>query len=79
MASRIFNQPPPTTPVVTPANHVGWNDLIRQVIERAELRGDRRLSGLRKSLTDGRAEAHLRRLGIISETDLHREFPTPDK
>ncbi len=46
-----------------------------KAIDQAERANDRRLPGLRKALADGKAEKHLRMLGIICEADLFREFP----
>lgn len=75
MATRAFNQPPQTSPVKMPRNLEEWATLMRKAIEHAEATGDRRIHGLRKALVDGNSERHLRTLGIISETCLHREFP----
>jgi hypothetical protein len=50
---------------------------MMDVIAQAETTEDRRLPGLRKALVDGKAETHLRRLGIISAVDMGREFPKP--
>jgi hypothetical protein len=47
---------------------------MRKVIDRAERTRDRRLAGLRKAMLEGKAEDHLRLLGIISEVDIRREF-----
>lgn len=47
------------------------------VIDRAEQLGSRHLPGLRQAQANGRAEAHLRLLGIIHTGDIEREFPLP--
>lgn len=54
---------------------VGWDALMRKVIARAEETEDRRLEGLKKACEEGRSEAFLRRMGIICEVDIVREFP----
>lgn len=54
---------------------LGWDQLMRLAIRRAEATGDKRLEGLRKALRDGKSEMLLRKLGVISEDDLPREFP----
>lgn len=74
--TRAFKQA--AQPVVqTPKNHNEWKALLNQVIDRAERMGHRQLPGLRAAMTENRAETHLRRLGIISQNDLDREFPQP--
>jgi hypothetical protein len=40
----------------------------------AESSKDRRLEGLRNALANNQAEKHLRKLGIIHEGDIKREF-----
>ncbi len=56
---------------------LGWASLMRQVIARAETVGDRRVAGLKAALQGGESEALLRKLGIICENDVAREFPDP--
>lgn len=76
MPTRLLNQNlPPKPRIQTPNRREGWNQLLRTTITRAELTGDRRLEGLKRALVDGTAEKHLRRLGIIHDVDLTREFP----
>lgn len=58
-----------------PLGPVEWNHLLAKAIKRAEAKGDPRLAGLRRASMDGKAESVLRKFGIISETDLLREFP----
>jgi hypothetical protein len=48
---------------------------MQAVIARAELVGDPQLASLRKALADGQSEPYLRRLGVIHEGDIDREFP----
>lgn len=78
MATRVFNKPPPKSTIQAPKSRDEWTLLMRQVIAKAETQNDRRLPGLRKALVDGKAETHLRMLGIIHEGDIHREFPNKD-
>lgn len=52
---------------------------MQLVIRRAEQSQDRRLLGLRAALADGKTETALRRLGIIHEIDVEREFPSSEK
>lgn len=77
MATRIFDRPTPT--ILHPKNQGEWTKLCQAAIRHAELTKDRRLSGLRTALATGKAEQHLRRMGIIHEGDLAREFPTSGK
>lgn len=81
MASRQLNQPKQSQkkPILAPERKLDWQRLLRLAIQRAELTQDRRLTGLQKALSDGRAEPHLRLLGIIHPGDLDREFPSPSK
>ena len=79
MATRLFKKSKVVSGVKTPQRDTEWTQLMRQTIQRADKLGDRRTQGLRKALADGKAEAHLRRMGVICETDLHREFPGTEK
>jgi hypothetical protein len=54
---------------------VGWDQLIQRAIQRAEQLKDPRLGMLRQGARQGRAQQTLKRLGIIGEVDLAREFP----
>jgi len=78
MASRAYNQTPPKTAIKTPQNYSEWHSFLVKVIERAARQEDRRLPGLRKALVEGNAEKYLRMMGIISTTDVLREFPEKD-
>lgn len=75
MATRVFTNKAPTA-IQPPKTLNEWRLLMRQVIERAEIQGDRRVEGLRKAMADGNAERHLRMMGIIHPTDILREFPS---
>ena len=59
----------------SPTTAGGWNQLLTQVIRRAEALHDPRGQVFRKAMTMGTAESTLRRYSILSETDIHREFP----
>jgi hypothetical protein len=58
------------------ASPVDWERLAHQAIARAEQAGDPRAGAIRTALTQGRASQFLKRLGIIGEIDISREFPT---
>ena len=52
-----------------------WNRLLRTAIQMAEKSGSiRRLRALRAALQQGKAKECLKRLSVISEGDLQREF-----
>ena len=77
MASRTLGQPQKPTTIQAPERKVDWQRLMQAAIARAELIGSPQVHGLRKALADGQSEAYLRRLGIIHEGDILREFPAP--
>ena len=58
-----------------PTGVIGWNQLLSQAIRQAEKIGDPRAAGLKKAMRDNAAEPTLRKFGILSETDIQREFP----
>jgi hypothetical protein len=60
---------------ITPILPHEWLTLLKTAIAQAEQRGDPRLEGFRKGLEVGQAERVLRRLGIVCQADLRREFP----
>jgi hypothetical protein len=71
--TRLVNNPKPQKRGVMSV--VGWEQLLRKAILRAEKAQDRRLEGLKKALQDRRSELLLRKMGVICEADLDREFP----
>jgi len=77
MPIRLLNQSNPSSAkrIQAPDRREDWKQLLVKAIQRAEATGDRRLEGLKRALVDGQAERHLRRLGIIHDVDLSREFP----
>lgn len=52
-----------------------WNRLLRKAIQMAEAGGSvRRLRMLKRALGQGKAREYLKRLSIVCEADLQREF-----
>jgi hypothetical protein len=76
MRTRLLNKPKdgPKRGALSP---MGWEMLMQKAIQRAEASQDRRLDGLKRAMKDGKSESFLRKLGIICEVDLLREFPDP--
>jgi len=58
-----------------PTRQEDWKQLLHKAIAQAESIKDRRLNGLRHALINNQAEKYLRKLGIIHEGDIKREFP----
>lgn len=54
---------------------VDWDRLLRQAIQLAEQQQDARLKSLQMAAQQGQAMKVLKRMGIIGENDLKREFP----
>lgn len=79
MATRLYNQAETKKARKAPMKQTEWVRLMQRTIAQADKIGDRRAYGLRKALADGKTEPMLRRLGIISEADLRREFPEKAK
>jgi hypothetical protein len=73
MATRK-NEPTVKKPA-PPATPSAWNSLLSQAIRRAEMTGDNRLAGLKRAMVEKTAEKTLRKLGILTSTDMQREFP----
>ena len=77
MTTRILKsrvQPSVTKKPVTPRE---WDDLLRKVMARATQVQDRRLQGLQGVIPKGESQKLLRKLGIVCENDILREFPGP--
>lgn len=72
MATRFLGR----TTKSRPATPNEWDLLMRKAILRAEKANDSRLASLRTALQQGKSSATLKRMGIIGENDLNREFPT---
>jgi len=68
--TRLLGQTPsnPKTPI-------DWERLLRRAIERADKVSDSRGQVLKTALRQGKAETTLKRMGIIGDPDLLREFP----
>jgi hypothetical protein len=77
MAPRLHNRP--KTSIKMPGTHDEWHRLAVQALERAETLQDPRLNGLREAIGKGQSEPFLRKIGVVCQTDLHREFPLPPK
>lgn len=61
----------------SPKTPFEWDNLLRKVMERAKAQGDRRHAGLQGVIGKGESAKALRRMGIICEADILREFPDP--
>lgn len=57
---------------------VDWERLASKAILRAERAGDSRAQAIKHAVSQGQADRILKRMGIIGETDLVREFPIRD-
>lgn len=57
-----------------PARQTDWQGLMKVVLQRSQQQG-RPTQDLQEAFRQGQSEQHLRRLGIISLTDIDREFP----
>lgn len=66
-----------STTIRKPQSPSEWTKLMMAVIDRAEQTNSKELPGLRHAQVNGKAEAHLRRMGIIHAGDIDREFPLP--
>jgi len=76
MAIRLLNQQTkPKRQIQAPNRKEGWKQLLRQAIQQAEKAKDPRIEGLKQAFIKDDAERYLRKLGIIHEGDLNREFP----
>jgi hypothetical protein len=76
MKIRYYQAPTSTSPrPAGPQTSAGWDALMDRAIARATEKSDRRLAGLLKARQDSRSEKVLRAMGILSETDIRREFP----
>lgn len=62
-----------------PTRSEGWKVLLRKAIHQATVSKDPRLTRLKDAQIKNQAEKCLRQLGIISESDIKREFPLEGK
>lgn len=65
----------PTKASLAPVGQTQWGQLLRKTMRQAELTKDPRLPALQQALMAGTAEKTLRRLSIICDADIQREFP----
>jgi hypothetical protein len=70
-----YNQEPSQKAIKSPGTTVEWTRLMRTVIARAEQLKHKSLPGLREALAKGQSEPYLRRMGIIHQVDIDREYP----
>jgi hypothetical protein len=54
---------------------VNWEGLMQQAIQRATRLKDSRLRMLQAAASEGRSAIVLKKMGIVGEADLAREFP----
>jgi hypothetical protein len=74
MKSRVAKPVKKTAAAQLPKTKQDWNRFMRRVISRAEAVGDRRLPGLKQALAQDRSETLLRKLSLVSQADIDREF-----
>lgn len=72
--TRLLTQTPQT--MMSPAD---WERLASLAIAQAELVKDSRASAIKNALASGNAAQTLKRLGIIGEIDIQREFPIRER
>jgi hypothetical protein len=72
--TRLMN---PKAPKREPVSPLDWERLLRKAIERAQKTKDSRLVMLQTALSQKRGRNVLKKLGIICDADLTREFPEP--
>jgi hypothetical protein len=65
-------------PTNFPKSHAEWDALASKAAKAAKRVGDGRAYPLTKAIQEGRSERLLRSFGILSETDIVREFPVPE-
>lgn len=70
--SRKLNPAPPKRGAAAPSQ---WNQLMRKALARAQEIGDSRVGSLQQALREGTVEKTLRRMSIVCEADIAREFP----
>lgn len=71
---RQLTNKPPRRDAGSPSQ---WQQLLRKAIFAAERAKDPRLASLQQALKERTAERTLRRMSIICEADISREFSTP--
>jgi hypothetical protein len=78
MSQRILKPRSNPTGNPIPKTPHEWDNLMRKVMARAAEVQDRRLQGLQGVISRGETAKFLKRLGIICENDILREFPDPN-
>lgn len=73
MKTRLMQQ----KPVKLPKSQADWDTLASKASKAADLAGDKRAYSIKKAIQEGRSEKILRSFGVISESDVTREFPVP--
>lgn len=73
MAIRLNKRP--KSLITLPETHEDWHRLMLAALDVATKTSDPRLNGMRTALASGQTEQYLRKLGIICQADLQREFP----
>lgn len=63
---------------LTPKTPHEWDALMRRVMARATEVKDRRLQGFQGVISRGETARFLKKMGIICENDIRREFPDPN-
>lgn len=69
---RKLNPAPPKRAASAPSQ---WNQLMRKALTRAQEVGDSRVASLQQALREGTVEKTLRKMSIVCEADIAREFP----
>jgi len=72
MKTRLLETPSQS---LAPKNAIEWHRLMTEVLTSAQTIESRHLPGLRLAVSKGQTEQALRRLGIICQADIEREFP----
>jgi hypothetical protein len=66
---------PPTKPPREPQTDREWQRLMTKVIKRATEMKDPRVAALKRAVTEARTAQTLKRMRIICDNDILREFP----
>lgn len=67
----------PTKPKREPTTSREWQKLMLKVIERATKLKDPRVQALKNAISEARTAQVLKRMRIICDNDILREFPDP--
>jgi hypothetical protein len=72
-ASRINKRPKQV--IKLPKSHDDWHRLMLGALDAAAKSQDRRQNAMRVALASGKTEQYLRKIGVICQADIQREFP----